>query len=184
MPSSPVKSGKSVFARYRGDKRGVTAIEFAIVALPFFMLVLGIIEFGLAFLVNSLLDNATQEASRLIRTGQAQNQNLSKDQFKTAICNKLTTVLCDQSRLYVDVRNYPSFSSINTPPEFYDEDAATEADKDKSTYLIGGAEDIVLTRVTYRWPMFSSMFKFDSGDSSDMYRNLSSTVVFKSEPFQ
>jgi Flp pilus assembly protein TadG len=60
------------------DKEGVTAIEFALVALPFFTVVFAILELGLAFIVNRMVDNAVIEASRMIRTGQASGAKVSR----------------------------------------------------------------------------------------------------------
>ena len=45
-------------------RRGASLVEFAIVAPIFFMLVLGIFEFGRAMMVQSLLANASQQGAR------------------------------------------------------------------------------------------------------------------------
>lgn len=45
-------------------RRGVTAVEFAFVAPVFFIMVLGIIEFGRAMMVQSLLTGAAQQGAR------------------------------------------------------------------------------------------------------------------------
>lgn len=46
------------------DRRGATTVEFSLVAVPFVVLVLGILELGLVFLSSGLLDTATAEAAR------------------------------------------------------------------------------------------------------------------------
>jgi Flp pilus assembly protein TadG len=45
-------------------RRGTTLVEFAVIAPLFFLLVLGIIEFGRAMMVESLLTNAAQKGAR------------------------------------------------------------------------------------------------------------------------
>ncbi|MGI9427665.1 MAG: TadE/TadG family type IV pilus assembly protein [Bythopirellula sp.] len=46
------------------DRRGVAAVEFAIVAPIFFMLVFGCIEFGRALMVQQILTNASRVGAR------------------------------------------------------------------------------------------------------------------------
>lgn len=48
----------------RSDRRGVTAIEFALVAPLFFVLILAFIEFGWAMMASGILTNAAREGAR------------------------------------------------------------------------------------------------------------------------
>jgi Flp pilus assembly protein TadG len=50
--------------RRAAPRRGVAAVEFAIVAPVFVALVLGIIEFGRAMMIGELLDNAARAGCR------------------------------------------------------------------------------------------------------------------------
>lgn len=45
-------------------RRGATVVEFAIVAPVFFLLVLGMLEFGRAVMVQQILTNASREGAR------------------------------------------------------------------------------------------------------------------------
>ncbi len=166
--------------RYLKDRNGVTAIEFAAVGLPFLMLVFGLLEFGLAFFVNRVLDNATLESARLIRTGQAHQSGFDAAAFKTDVCTNMTGVLCQMSRLTIDVQTYSDFADLDTLPSLLDEDGELEEDTD---FEIGSANDIVVARVVYRWPMFTSILGTDAGDTGNMERLLFSTVIFRNEPF-
>lgn len=49
----------------RGRRRAASAVEFAIVAPIFFMVVLGIIEFGRMSMVQQILTNAAREGARV-----------------------------------------------------------------------------------------------------------------------
>jgi Flp pilus assembly protein TadG len=49
----------------RAARRGVAAVEFAVVAPVFFLLVAGVIEFGRAMMVESILANAAQRGARV-----------------------------------------------------------------------------------------------------------------------
>ena len=59
------------------DRRGSAAVEFGILAIPFFLLVFAIIEVALQFFVAEILDTATSQAARLIRTGEAYHAGLA-----------------------------------------------------------------------------------------------------------
>jgi Flp pilus assembly protein TadG len=51
-------------SRKRGRRRGVAAVEFALVAPIFFTLILAIIEFGRMMMVQQVLVNAAREGAR------------------------------------------------------------------------------------------------------------------------
>lgn len=50
--------------RTRCERRGASAVEFAIVAPLFFLLVIGLIEFGRALMVQQVLTNASRVGAR------------------------------------------------------------------------------------------------------------------------
>lgn len=50
--------------RNSARRKGVAAVEFAVVAPLFFLVVLGIIEFGRALMVQQIITNASREGAR------------------------------------------------------------------------------------------------------------------------
>ena len=70
--------------RFRTDKDGATAIEFAFLAIPFFMLLFAILELAIIFFISSTLSHAVGEAGRLIRVGNF--QSCGQAAFKTEVC--------------------------------------------------------------------------------------------------
>lgn len=50
---------------FRNGRRGAAAVEFAIVAPLFFLVVLGIIEFGRMAMVQQIITNAAREGARV-----------------------------------------------------------------------------------------------------------------------
>jgi Flp pilus assembly protein TadG len=76
-------------ARFRANKRGAVAIEFALIALPFFLMMFAIIEISLSFAAQEVMANATDDVSRQLRTGQLKATNVSGTKLKTVICGKL-----------------------------------------------------------------------------------------------
>jgi len=67
--------------RYLKNKEGTAAIEFAILAIPFFMLLFAVLELAVVFFINSTLNHAVSEAGRQIRTGNFQSCG-TKAKFK------------------------------------------------------------------------------------------------------
>lgn len=171
------RARRGLLGAFRRDREGTTAIEFAIVAMPFLALIFAILEFGLAFFVNRVLDNAVFESARLIKTGQA--KQFSETQFKDAVCERLTDFLCNEDRLDIDVRAFSSFAAISLP-ELTDEDGNFN---DNSSYTASSGGQIVVVRVIYRWPMFTSLLQTSAGDTGNMERLLTSAAVFRNEPF-
>lgn len=161
------------------DRDGVTAVEFALVALPFFTLAFGIIEIGLAHFANRLVDNAVVEASRLIRTGQAHSGGLSAAGFKTAVCDSMPGFMCDEDRIVVEINSIDDFSDASSLDDLYDDEGNLRED---TAYEIGDSTSIVVVNVIYKWPMATAILKFDSADNG-YERHLTSTMVFRNEPF-
>ena len=73
--SRPARLTKK-WSALRNDS-GSAAIEFAMVALPFFMFVLGIIGVGLYYFTSNALEHGVEAASRKILTGEAQKGDLT-----------------------------------------------------------------------------------------------------------
>ncbi len=163
----------------RKDQDGVTVIEFAMVSIPFFLLLIGITEIGLSFFANQVLENATLDTARLIRTGQAQVQGFDATKFKQEILNKAGGFPLKPDRLTIDVEKLPNFAAF-TPKPLIDADGNL---KDDFSYDHGEAGDIIIVRIMYRWPMITSFMKLDYADLASHDKLLVSTVIFRNEPF-
>ena len=59
-------------AEWANENRGQTAVEFALIAAPFFFIIFGLMEICLIFIMSTVLEHAVSDSSREIRTGQAQ----------------------------------------------------------------------------------------------------------------
>ena len=62
--------GRSFFARFLRDRSGSTAIEFALLAIPFSVLVFAILESCISFAGQQVMANVTDDIARQLRTGQ------------------------------------------------------------------------------------------------------------------
>lgn len=164
----------------RRQREGAAAVEFALIATPFFFLIFAIMELALVFVTNAVLENATLTASRMIRTGQADVENLQAAAFETALCAQMGVLSgnCEE-RTTIDVRVIPQFRNV-TPP---DPLATGELDEDVLTYLPGQPGSLILVRVWYAQPLVTpflsqAVSRVDSGDAV-----LSATTAFRNEPY-
>ena len=97
------------------DDRGATAIEFAMVGTPFFMFIFGIFGLGMYFFTTFSLENAVEQASRLIRVGLVQQSGMTAEEFKQEVCNKLPAFVDCDGKLRINVQSYSDFGSIAPP---------------------------------------------------------------------
>ena len=71
-------------ASFIKDRKGATAVEFALVAGPFLALVAAIVQTFLVFFAQELLESVVQLSSRQILTGQVQSQQMTQAGFQQA----------------------------------------------------------------------------------------------------
>ncbi|MGH7074935.1 MAG: TadE/TadG family type IV pilus assembly protein [Stellaceae bacterium] len=108
-PAAAGRSGLCGFLRrLRRDRRGTTALEFAIVGPLFLLLIMAILENALILWSQAVLDNATRDAARLTLTGQSQSGGTS---FQTALC-KGVGPLMNCAYLKYRMETGSSFSSM------------------------------------------------------------------------
>ena len=166
--------------RFARAQNGAAAVEFALVAAPFLALVFAILETALIFFASQTLEAAATDSARLIMTGQAQTAGYSKDDFKTAVCNRLAGGLFDCTNgVYVDVKTYTTFTAITATPPITN----GQLDTSNMVYTPGGPGDIVVVRLYYQWPIYVSMFSDNLSNLNGSKRLLVATSVFRNEPY-
>ena len=72
-------------------RKGTAALEFALIAAPFLALLVALFETALVFFAGRVLDEVTEEASRYILTGQAQQASMTQTQFQNYLCTSTNT---------------------------------------------------------------------------------------------
>jgi Flp pilus assembly pilin Flp len=177
----PLISIRSALRRFRRNRRGSAAVEFALVAPVFFALLFAIIETAIIFFAGQVLETVTQDSARQIMTGQAQSAAYASGaDFKTNVVCKLVYVLFDcQNGISVDVRSYPSFSNLNVTDPI---DSSKQFINDMK-YCPGKDGDIVVVRLFYQWPLFVTGLGYNIANLAGSKRLLSATAAFKNEPF-
>ena len=167
--------------RRRRNRDGSSAVEFAMVAFPFFFMMFAIIELGMVFVTDSVLDTAVIETGRLVRTGQAAGSNLTAEEFKTQLCGKMS-IFSGQcaSRATVDVREIPQFRNQNPPDPMA---SGTSFDPSQLTYTTGQPGSLILVRTWYKQPLFTPFLKQALSQLGDGDTIMTATTAFRNEPW-
>lgn len=174
----PGARGRGALRRFLRAQDGSTLVEFAFVIFPFFFMVFAILEVALIFTVNSVLENATIETGRLVRTGQASAVNMGAVEFKNRLCARMSIFADEcQSRASIDVRVIPQFDAV--PP---DPTAGGEFDPSGLTYANGLPGDLILVRVWYKHPLVTAFLAQSLSRLPDGTTLLMSTTAFRNEP--
>ena len=173
---SALRKLKIRLMKVRRNENGVAMLEFAIIAVPFLALIIGMLEVGLIFWAGYELDNATFAASRLIRTGQAQTNKLTQANMVTQICSQVPILSGCADSLQLTVQSFPSFNCIANPTQ---KGCAAGA----NNFNLGGGSQIELVTSSYEWPLFNFATVALLSNLPDGNRLIQSTAVFKNEPF-
>lgn len=195
-PAAAFRPGlRALSARFAGNERGATAIEFALVLAPFLAFVFGIITIGLHYLATNSIEKAVFDASRQIRTGQAQKANMTAEQFKTLVCN-LAAPHIDCNALEIHMSSYDNWKDV-TPPTCIDGAnnnlASSGSGTDKIGDKAGGASKKVLVTACYDWkvakylPYLIHDNKGNRRTQSQLASGgmlLQATAIFQTEPYE
>jgi Flp pilus assembly protein TadG len=144
--------------KFLRDDGGAVAIEMAIVGPPFILLMLTIIEMGLTLLTQAVLDGATRDAARLIRSGQIAAVGGADQQralFQRTLCSGLRTVLIAAKCADAVAFDVEPVSGSGAP---FAQDASCTRSVDARgagaacPFDIGASGQIIAVRVQYRRP--------------------------------
>ena len=181
---SPVVSRGRSFAR---DERGVTAIEFGILALPFFTIIFAIIETTMMFLAAQVLDSAVEDASRMIKTGRAQASGYNLTNFRSLMCGYtfgLFGTSCADVKIKVQkISNFTSTTTSNTVQTCDYTGTKTCTWTVTEDFNAGNGRDVIQVFAYYRWPLMVNLPYFNLKNQPDNYRLLGATRVVRNEPF-
>jgi Flp pilus assembly protein TadG len=175
----PAAATTNILRRFRRNRRGSAAVEFALVAPLFFGLLFAIIELAMVFFASQVLETATQDSARMIMTGQAQNASFTQAQFKNLACSKLTIMFDCVNGVSIDVQSYTAFGSVNVA----DPIDASKNFVPPNNYLPGNPGDVVVVRLFYKWPLYVTGLGFNIANISGSQRLLTATAAFQNEPY-
>jgi Flp pilus assembly protein TadG len=164
---------------FPAGNKGVTFVEFAIIAIPLFLLFFSIIEVGLIFWATYDLENATATAARLVRTGQAQSMNTNN--FLTQLCSQTVILSNCTSQVQVNIQTFASFSTM-TAPNPIGSNGNLLTTFNGNPQQVGPSQDVLVTTY-YEWPLINPLISAVLGNLSDGNCLIQSAVAFRSEPF-
>lgn len=176
-----IKSWALLRKRFASSDDGATAVEFALIMPPFFLMIFAILETASIFFVSTTLENAVLDAGRQIRTGQAQSAEMTASQFRDEICARIDMFMsCDNQSLVLDVERFSSFTDLEFPNAM-DGNGNLNIDAGFDT---GNPGDIVLIRVYYMWDVMTPVVGRVMANTADHEtRLIVATAVFRNEPF-
>jgi Flp pilus assembly protein TadG len=167
------------------SEKGATAVEFAMVAGPF-LLVLGvIIETGLMLFTEYTLQSAVQDSGRLIRTGQAQTSNFSAATFKAAICDTAGVLIDCTGKVTVYVNHSAqTFAQLSAlVPSFLTIGPTVSNTPFPVTFSCGAPLQPVAVVATYDWSFSMVGMNYLGNIMSNTARRLVGFAIFLNEPF-
>jgi Flp pilus assembly protein TadG len=174
------------FGAFIKDRKGATAVEFALIATPFLALIAALIQTFLIFFAQSQLESVVRQSGRQILTGQVQSADASLTQaqaiaaFHQTVCNNAATLFACGG-LMVDVQVASQWSAANTgmPVLTYNSNGTVS---NVFQFNPGNAGDIVVLRVMYLWPVFFGPIAFNFANQANGSRLIMSSAAFQNEP--
>lgn len=171
LTNRPDSRWRRLARRFGAAENGTAAIEFGILAFPFFLLVFATIEAFIAFAGEQLLENAVDTLARQLRTGQitynlGRPTDLTENQFRSKFCTEISLMItcpaaedpADQ-KLYLDVRQFSSFAAIPKGIPRQSADMYSDLDPTGFDYNPGGPGTINIVRAYYRWEVMTDLVR-------------------------
>ena len=187
IPPSPPAEAESIVKA----EKGATAIEFALIAPILFLLMMGIIEFGLILFANNIIENAATLGARFGITGSdyAGENRVAKP--KEGPADRVAVIrenirlragaLLDPNKLSISCQALgKTFGSLpaNSAGDYA---CSGTADSSKSCGDIGQGDDAVVYTVAYCWNFFTPLIGNFFPDKRIL---LESSLVVKNENFK
>jgi Flp pilus assembly protein TadG len=155
------------------SNEGATAIEFALLAIPFLMIVFATFETFIAFTGEQLIANAVDTMARKVRTGQitftvGSTNYMTQTQFRQEFCNQIalmatcsSTEASTPKKLFIDIEQVTNFSDIpvSVPLIATNGGKSVDLDTSKIKFTPGGAGKINMFRAYYRWPITTDLVR-------------------------
>ena len=172
-----------LFRRFFVDAKGATAIEFAILGIPFALVFFAILESCISFGAGQVLANAADDVARQLRTGQLRPKDMDKGKLETMICDRIKIIVGDDCTdgLEVDLQEYTTFADAAKVKIKY----TTDNDLDTTGFKVtpGPAQSKNMLRVFYKWPVMTDFMKLAMSNLKGGKTLQFTAVVWQNEPF-
>jgi Flp pilus assembly protein TadG len=155
---------------------GGPAVEFALVAPVFLVVIFATVQCAIIYFCNATLETVTEAAARQVLTNQA--NSFTPAQFKTAVCNQLPTFF-NCSGIMVGLQPATSSTSITTAAPAFNTDGTL---KNSMPYQQPSPGQIGVLQVMYQWPVIGLPLGWNFANLGNGTYLMMSTQVFRVEP--
>ncbi|MCP5373246.1 MAG: pilus assembly protein [Hyphomicrobiales bacterium] len=182
--------------RFRRNTDGSPMIEFAFAAPALFLIVAGTMELGVAMFTNILMESSLRDAARWGITGQEPESGTRLSRIIEMI-DQHTLGLVDMSEANLQILTYPGFDEVGRGEEFVDGngngsydvgETFTDSngnggwDSDMGVAGAGASGEVVVYRITYKWPLLTPLVGKLIGDADGKF-GLRASVAVRNEPW-
>lgn len=184
-------AGKGIWRPLAKAESGVTAVEFALIAPVFLVMLLGTFNLGQAVYLQGVFHGAVQDAGR----DAGLESGVSNLTAIDALVMKRVGSIAPEGAIISSRKNYTTFNDVGTAEDFedannngaYDDNECfTDVngndnwDADRASAGLGGADDVVVytAELTYNWliPMGGFLGWADTN-------KLTASTVLRNQPF-
>jgi Flp pilus assembly protein TadG len=180
---SPARVPSRRLRRLGADAAGSAAVEFAMLAFPFFAVLAVVFQAGLHILAQQSLDDAVDRVSRALFTGTFQadaDGTPAADRMRSMMCESLQFVRCADLKL--DVTSAASFAAA-PPAQPYDAKAQTWNSAFGKTFTCPAGDSIVSITAAVPIPVYFSLVLRSGQAMPGGKQLLVSTAIFRAEPY-
>lgn len=189
----------SLWRRLARSRDGAAAIEFAILAIPYFLIIFATLETFVAYTAEQIVSNAVNVMAREVRTGNitynlGRTTDMTKEQFRIAFCKQISVVIAcsateasTPTKLYLDLETLSSFEAVADKvgvPRV--NGGLSDLDTSAFHFAPGGPKSINLLRAYYRWDVTMDLLRSISNLRPDSQTNqvlLIATTAFRNEDY-
>lgn len=177
------RSRLRIIKRFNGDERGVAAIEFAILAMPFLLVLFAVLESSISFASQQLIADTVDHLARDIRVGNIKQggPGSSEAEIKDRICSELEFFVEDGCPdMEVDLKVYAGYDDI---PVTIPRKANKDVNDAGFDVEVGLDLDIQMLRVFYRWKYMTKFIADKSATLPDGKTLLYAAAAWRNEPY-
>jgi Flp pilus assembly protein TadG len=171
--------GRAILKRFAKDRRGSTAVEFTLLAVPFLALVFAIIESSVSFGAHQVTANAVEDLARDLRTRTISQAAATPAEVRNYICNRIDILVpsgCPD--LYVDLQVYADYGAVPLTIPMAGNDLDTSGFKIEP----GGDNEINQLRVFYKWRYYTDFIGSRLAPLPDNKTLIYATTTWRNEP--
>lgn len=176
-----------LFKRFRRSRDGSTAVEFALIAVPFLALLFAVLETAVVMWSSQVLETAVANASRRIFTGELNSELAAvpapqhPEEFRRRICSHVPGLFDCAGGLQIDVRAFPTFTSPGVLPPLIKDG---EINSGEFVYQPSTSGQIVIVRAAFPLKLYTSFLSGPGmSNLNGSRRMIAAVAAFRNEPF-